>query len=147
MVKVVTNGVFDILHVGHIRLLQHCKSLGDYLTVLVNTDDSAVRLKGANRPINPLHERVEVLQALECVDEVIPFGSAVEGDSPRFMVAQLQPDIYVKGGDYKKEQLRTTPYVEAYGGRVEIFPFVEEKSTTDIIERVISRGVTPIPNS
>lgn len=141
MRKVLTNGIFDILHVGHIRLLQYCKSLGDYLTVLINTDDSVMRLKGEKRPINPLHERVEVLQALKCVDEVIPFGCAAEEDSPRFMVAQLQPDVYVKGGDYKKEQLRTTPIVEAYGGEVRVFPFVEGKSTTDIIERVVGYGV------
>jgi rfaE bifunctional protein nucleotidyltransferase chain/domain len=147
MKKVLTNGIFDILHIGHIRLLQHCKSLGDHLTVLVNTDDSVMRLKGETRPINPLHERVEMLHALECVDEVLPFGMECEGDSPRFMVAELQPDIYVKGGDYKKQQLRTTPVVEAYGGEVVIFPLVEGKSTTDIIERVVGYGVVTSPNS
>jgi len=147
MKKVLTNGIFDILHIGHIRLLQYCKSLGDHLTVLVNTDASVVRLKGKTRPINPLHERVEVLNALECVDEVIPFGMECEDDSPRFMVAELKPDVYVKGGDYKKGQLRTTPVVEAYGGEVVIFPLVEEKTTTDIIERVVGYGVVTSPNS
>lgn len=142
MTTVLTNGVFDILHIGHIGLFEFCKSLGDWFIVLVNTDQSARRLKGEHRPINCLDDRIAMLEAITFVDEVFCFAE----DSPLYKVDEIRPDIYVKGGDYTKEQLKTTPYVEAYGGEVVIYPFVEGKSTTDIIERVVGYAVSGDPS-
>ncbi len=132
---VFTNGCFDILHAGHVSYLQRAKALGDILIIGVNSDNSIRRLKGSTRPINPLEDRIQVLAALGCVDHLIAF----EEDSPSHLIRQLRPDIYVKGGDYTKETLPETPVVEEYGGVIEFLPFVENRSTTKIIER-ISQG-------
>lgn len=131
---VFTNGCFDILHRGHVTLLNRAKGLGDLLVVGVNSDDSVRRLKGPARPINALDDRVKVLAALSYVDYVIPF----DDDSPRELIRAVRPDIYVKGGDYTRETLPEAPLVESLGGAVCILPFVEERSTSGIIARIRS---------
>ena len=129
---VFTNGCFDILHRGHVTYLSRAKTLGDVLVVGLNSDDSVRRLKGEGRPINALEDRMRVLAALSCVDYIVPF----EEDTPEHLLEMARPDIFVKGGDYTRERLPEAPLVERLGGRVEILPFVEERSTTSIIERI-----------
>jgi len=129
---VFTNGVFDILHVGHVRYLTEARALGDALVVAVNSDDSTRELKGANRPINSESDRVEVLAALEAVTYVTVFSEL----SPRALIAALLPDVLVKGGDYALDQIHGREEVEAAGGRVVSLPFVEGASTSGIIERM-----------
>ena len=130
---VATNGCFDILHPGHIRYLQQAKTLGDRLVVLVNSDASVQRLKGPERPVNPLAHRMEMLAALECVDWVIPF----EEDTPRETIAQIIPDILVKGGDYTDiGSIAGHDCVLAHGGEVKILSFIEGHSTTAIIQTI-----------
>ena len=121
---VFTNGCFDILHRGHIELLQYCKSLG-HVTVGLNSDDSIRRLKGLDRPINKQDDRRLLLLALRCVDDVIIF----DDDTPLTLIQSLVPDVIVKGGDYLMEN------VVGYGiADVEIFKFVEGYSTTAILD-------------
>ncbi|MBI2909918.1 MAG: D-glycero-beta-D-manno-heptose 1-phosphate adenylyltransferase [Chloroflexi bacterium] len=137
-VVVFTNGLFDLLHLGHIRYLQEARAEGDVLVVGLNSDASARELKGPRRPILPEGERAEVLAALECVDYVIIFG---ERTAER-LVATLQPDIYVKGGDYAPDggtDLPEARIVAGYGGRTAIVPVVPGCSTTGIIERILER--------
>jgi D-beta-D-heptose 7-phosphate kinase / D-beta-D-heptose 1-phosphate adenosyltransferase len=129
---VFTNGCFDILHRGHVTLLNRAKGLGDVLIVGVNSDASVRRLKGATRPINSLDDRVKVLAALSYVDYVTTFDT----DSPRELISEIRPDIYVKGGDYTRETLPETNLVESLGGAVCILPFVEDRSTTNLIARI-----------
>ena len=129
---VFTNGCFDILHIGHIRYLEQAKVLGDKLIVGVNGDESVRRLKGPGRPINTVSDRVEMLKALECVDEVIVFDE----DTPYALIDRLKPDILVKGGDYTIDEVVGRDIVESYGGHVEIIPFVKDRSTTSVIERI-----------
>lgn len=129
---VFTNGCFDILHRGHVTLLNRAKGLGELLVVGVNSDASVRRLKGANRPINSLDDRVKVLAALSYVDYVTTF----DADSPRELISEVRPDIYVKGGDYTRETLPETGLVESLGGAVCILPFVEDRSTTSLIARI-----------
>ena len=129
---VFTNGCFDILHRGHITYLSRAKALGDILVVGVNSDASVRRLKGSDRPINPLEDRVEVLGALSCVDRTVAF----DDDTPIELVRAIRPDLYVKGGDYVREELPEADVVEAQGGEVRILPFIEDRSTTGVIERI-----------
>ena len=129
---VFTNGCFDILHAGHVSYLNRAKALGDILIIGVNSDDSIRRIKGANRPINPLQDRIQVLGGLGCVDYLVAFDE----NTPIDLIRLVQPDVYVKGGDYTKETLPEAPVVEQYGGIVELLPFVENRSTTRIIERI-----------
>lgn len=131
---VFTNGCFDILHFGHVRLLQQARAFGDRLVVGLNRDESVRRLKGSSRPINGLAERAAVLLALEAVDWVIPFGEAHD-DTPLALIQQLAPDVLVKGGDYTVGTIVGAPEVSAAGGRVEIIPLEESFSTTAIIAR------------
>ena len=133
---VFTNGCFDILHVGHVRYLAAARRLGDALLVAVNSDRSVRALKGAGRPVMNEGERAELLAALAAVDFVTVFDE----ESPRKLIAELLPDILVKGGDYALEEIHGREEVEAAGGRVLALPFVEGASTTGIIERV--RAVT-----
>ena len=133
---VFTNGCFDILHRGHVTLLNRAKGLGDVLIVGVNSDESVRRLKGQERPINSLEDRLKVLAALSYVDHVIPFDE----DTPASIIEAVRPDILVKGGDYSRETLPETALVERLGGAVCILPFIEERSTTDIIERIRGAG-------
>jgi D-beta-D-heptose 7-phosphate kinase/D-beta-D-heptose 1-phosphate adenosyltransferase len=129
---VFTNGVFDILHVGHVRYLQAARALGDALVVAVNSDNSARELKGAGRPLTNENDRAEILAALACVDYVTMFDEL----SPRSLIAELLPDVLVKGGDYALDQIHGREEVEAAGGRVLSLPFVEGFSTSTIIERM-----------
>jgi rfaE bifunctional protein nucleotidyltransferase chain/domain len=133
---VFTNGCFDILHVGHVRYLAAARSLGDALLVAINSDASVRELKGAGRPVMNESERAEMLAALAAVNYVTVF----EENSPRRLIAEVLPDVLVKGGDYRPEEIHGREEVEAAGGRVLALPFVEGASTTSIIERV--RAVT-----
>jgi D-beta-D-heptose 7-phosphate kinase/D-beta-D-heptose 1-phosphate adenosyltransferase len=129
---VFTNGVFDILHVGHVRYLAQARALGDALVVAANSDRSVRELKGADRPLTNENERAEILAALGAVDYVTIFDDI----SPRSLIAQLLPDVLVKGGDYALDQIHGREEVEAAGGRVVSLPFVDGASTTEIIDRI-----------
>jgi D-beta-D-heptose 7-phosphate kinase/D-beta-D-heptose 1-phosphate adenosyltransferase len=129
---VFTNGCFDILHVGHVRYLQAARALGEALAVAINSDDSTRQLKGPQRPFVPQAERAEMLAALSCVDYVTVF----EELSPRSLIAALLPDVLVKGGDWALDEIHGREEVEAAGGRVLPLPFVEGKSTTNIVEKI-----------
>ena len=131
---VVTNGCFDILHVGHIRYLQKTKSFADYLIVLLNSDKSVRAIKGDSRPINNENDRAEILCALSCVDYVVLFDE----DSPRNLLDEIKPDVYTKGADYTMETLPEADIMRKNGTRVEFIEFVEGKSTTGIINKMNS---------
>ena len=132
---VMTNGCFDILHAGHVAYLQEAKRLGDRLVVAVNDDASVARLKGASRPVVPLAERMAVLAALECVDWVVPFSE----DTPERLICKVLPDVLVKGGDYRPEQIAGHGCVTRNGGRVEVLQFVPGASTSSIIDAIKRR--------
>lgn len=135
---VVTNGCFDILHPGHVHYLQEARKLGDRLIVLVNSNESVRRLKGPERPINDLSDRMAMLAALECVDWVIAF----DGDTPREEICRIRPDVLVKGGDYRHiTDIAGHDCVLDQGGEVKILPFVDGHSTTRLIEAI--RGDRP----
>jgi D-beta-D-heptose 7-phosphate kinase / D-beta-D-heptose 1-phosphate adenosyltransferase len=136
---VFTNGCFDILHRGHITYLNRAKNPGDILVVGVNSDASVLRLKGPERPINCLEDRVQVLAALTCVD----YLAAFDGDTASDLIRVVRPDVFVKGGDYTKERLPEAPVVEALGGTVRILPFLDNRSTSAIIERIKRKQVVP----
>ncbi|MFN2531043.1 MAG: D-glycero-beta-D-manno-heptose 1-phosphate adenylyltransferase [Pyrinomonadaceae bacterium] len=129
---VFTNGVFDLLHVGHVRYLRQARSLGDALVVAVNSDESVRQLKGDGRPIIGEQERAEILAALRVVDYVVIFDDL----SPRSVITQLLPDVLVKGGDYQLDQIHGREEVEAVGGEVVSLPFVEGASTSQLLERM-----------
>lgn len=129
---VMTNGCFDILHAGHVAYLEEAKQRGDRLLVAVNDDDSVTRLKGAGRPINALADRMAVLAGLAAVDWVVPFGE----DTPEALVGEVLPDVLVKGGDYRPENIAGARAVLANGGTVEVLSFREGRSTTAIVEAV-----------
>lgn len=132
---VFTNGCFDLLHLGHVRYLEQARSLGDALVVGVNTDASAKRLnKGWGRPITPENDRAAVVAALACVDQVVLFGE----ETPLELITALQPDILVKGGDYKLKDIVGREVVLARGGRVHALPFFKGYSTTDLLHRIRS---------
>jgi rfaE bifunctional protein nucleotidyltransferase chain/domain len=132
---VFTNGCFDLLHVGHARYLQQARALGDALVVGVNTDASVRRLKGEGRPIVPEEERAELIAALACVDYVTLFGEP----TPEALLAHLRPDLHVKGGDYREEDLPESPLVRGWGGQVVILPLTPGRSTTQLIEAAEGR--------
>ena len=129
---VTTNGVFDLLHVGHVRYLQQAQKLGDVLVVGVNSDACTRRLKGDSRPLVPQAERMEVLAALACVDYVTLFDES----TPEALLAVLQPHIHVKGGDYDIERMPETPVVRRHGGQVIAISFVAGHSTSRLVERM-----------
>jgi D-beta-D-heptose 7-phosphate kinase/D-beta-D-heptose 1-phosphate adenosyltransferase len=129
---VFTNGCFDVLHSGHVSLLEQAAAFGDFLVVGINDDASVSRLKGPSRPVNNEQERARVLGALGCVGAVVVFPQ----DTPVELIKSIKPDIHVKGGDYTKDKMIETPVVEGYGGRVEIIKLVEGKSTTGTIARM-----------
>jgi D-beta-D-heptose 7-phosphate kinase/D-beta-D-heptose 1-phosphate adenosyltransferase len=131
---VFTNGVFDLLHPGHVRYLQDARSLGDVLIVGLNADASVRRNKGPSRPINPQNERAEVLAALAAVDAVVVFDE----DTPAAIIALVQPDVLVKGADWPADQIVGRDTVEARGGQVVRVPVEPGYSTTTIVERVRS---------
>ena len=129
---VFTNGVFDLLHVGHVRYLAQARALGDVLVVAVNSDRSVRELKGSDRPVFHENERAEILAALRNVDYVVIFDNV----SPRSLISQLLPDVLVKGGDYRIDEIHGREEVEAAGGRVIPLPFVDGASTTSLIQRM-----------
>jgi len=132
---VFTNGVFDILHAGHVRYLKAASKLGDLLVVGVNSDASTRRIKGPKRPIVPCRERAEMLASLRCVDWVVPFGE----DTPGKLILKLRPDILVKGADWAKGKIVGGDFVEAHGGKVVRMPLLKGRSTTNIIRRIAQR--------
>jgi D-beta-D-heptose 7-phosphate kinase/D-beta-D-heptose 1-phosphate adenosyltransferase len=129
---VFTNGVFDLLHVGHVRYLAEARALGDLLLVAINSDRTVRELKGEGRPITNENERTEILAALRQVDYVTIFDDI----SPRALIAKLLPDVLVKGGDYNLDEIHGREEVETAGGRVVSLPFIEGASTSAIIERM-----------
>lgn len=128
---VFTNGCFDVLHRGHVEYLESARGLGDLLVVGLNTDDSVRRLKGPSRPVNPEDDRAYVLAGLAAVDYVTFFAE----DTPRDLIVALLPDVLVKGGDYRKEDIVGGAEVEAAGGEVVVAPLVPGRSTTAILQR------------
>jgi D-beta-D-heptose 7-phosphate kinase/D-beta-D-heptose 1-phosphate adenosyltransferase len=134
---VFTNGVFDLLHPGHVRYLVQARRLGDLLIVGLNGDDSVRRNKGPDRPITPEHERAEILAALDCVDAVVIFHE----DTPAEIVRLVQPDVLVKGADWPADQIVGRDTVEARGGRVVLIPTEEGHSTTSIVDRIRTHRV------
>ena len=129
---VTTNGIFDILHIGHIKYLQEAKKLGDLLIVALNSDVSTRKLKGNSRPINAENDRAEVVAALGCVDYVTIFNE----DNPIKILSILKPSIHVKGGDYDISKIVEKDVVEKNGGKIVLIPMVKGYSTTKIIERM-----------
>lgn len=131
---VFTNGCFDLIHVGHVRILQEAKRSGDILIVGLNSDSSVRALKGALRPFVPEEERAEVVAALESVDFVVIFNEL----DPLHVITELQPDVLVKGGDWSVDTIVGKDVVERGGGKVISLPFVEGVSTTTIINRILT---------
>ena len=129
---VFTNGCFDILHIGHINYLREAKNKGDALIIGLNNDASVKKIKGQGRPIIPQNERAEILAALEFVDFVTIF----EEETPLNLIKEIKPDVLVKGGDWKKEEVVGSDFVESYGGKTVLIPLVEGKSTSLIIEKI-----------
>jgi rfaE bifunctional protein nucleotidyltransferase chain/domain len=141
---VLTNGCFDLLHVGHVRYLRQARALGDALAVGLNSDRSARRLKGPSRPVVNEDERAEMLSALESVDYVVIFDE----DTAEGLVDEIRPAVYVKGGDYSTDpaDARFPPeghVVSAYGGSVHVVPYVPGRSTTELIERLCAGKCDP----
>ena len=132
---VFTNGCFDLIHPGHIHLLNRASQLGDILVVALNTDSSVRKLKGPGRPIFPLKERAEIVSSLECVDYVVSFA---EG-TPARIIEKVVPDVLVKGGDWKLGTIVGRETVERGGGKVVTVALKKGKSTTVLIERIINR--------
>ncbi|WP_040781451.1 D-glycero-beta-D-manno-heptose 1-phosphate adenylyltransferase [Nocardia pneumoniae] len=136
---VFTNGCFDVLHAGHVAYLNEAKRLGDILVVAVNSDAGVRKLKGPDRPVNAAADRCAVLAALSCVDHVTIFDE----DTPAGLLRATQPDLYVKGGDYRVDTLPETPIVRAYGGEVRVLSYLEDRSTSAMIERIRDRVSAP----
>lgn len=130
---VFTNGCFDILHAGHVSYLNEARLMGDILVVGLNSDDSIRRIKGDKRPINDEKDRSIVLRGLDCVDYVVVF----EDDTPYEIIKELQPDVLVKGADYKHKEIVGRDLVESNGGRVMLIPFIDGKSTSNIVEKIV----------
>ncbi len=129
---ITTNGCFDVLHLGHLRYLQAAREVGDLLVVCVNSDSSVRSLKGANRPLVPESERTELLAGLECVDYVTVFSDV----DAKIVLSQLKPDIHIKGGDYKIDEVIEREVVEANGGKVLVGLNLPGKSTTNLIKTI-----------
>jgi rfaE bifunctional protein nucleotidyltransferase chain/domain len=129
-----TNGCFDILHVGHIRYLMEAKKTADILVLALNTDSSIRTIKGEKRPLVPEDERAEVLSALECIDFITLFSEL----TPLEVICSLRPDILIKGGDWPEDKVIGRDEIKQWGGHVTIIPEVAGKSTTNIVEKIIS---------
>jgi D-beta-D-heptose 7-phosphate kinase/D-beta-D-heptose 1-phosphate adenosyltransferase len=132
---VFTNGCFDLLHVGHVKYLQKARQLGDLLVLGLNSDASIRRLKGPKRPLIDQEERAHILAALDCIDYVVIFDE----DTPLELISALRPHVLVKGGDYTPEGVVGKEIVESYGGRVELIRFVDGRSTTSIVEKILQQ--------
>jgi rfaE bifunctional protein nucleotidyltransferase chain/domain len=135
---VATGGCFDLLHVGHVRTLEAARRLGDCLVVCLNSDGSVRRLKGPGRPLVGEHDRAAVLRALRCVDAVLVF----DDDTPAQALGRLRPDIWVKGGDYRRADMPETEVVEHWGGSVVLLPYLDGHSTTHLIQEATIRAIT-----
>jgi len=133
---VFTNGCFDLIHKGHVSYLEAARKKGDRLVVALNADESVRKLKGADRPLNKLEDRLEVMAALECVDYVTWF----EEDTPLSIILQLKPNVIVKGGDWKPDQIVGAREVLASGGKVYSLPYIEGKSTSALIQKAREIG-------
>ena len=133
---VMTNGCFDIIHPGHIAYLREARALGDRLIVAVNSDDSVRRLKGPERPVNSLQDRMDVLAGIDGVDWVVPFTE----DTPQRLIGRILPDILVKGGDYRPEDIAGYKEVTEHGGEVKVLCFKDSCSTTKIINKIEELG-------
>ena len=129
---VFTNGCFDLLHAGHVAYLEKTKSFGDLLVLALNDDASVGRLKGPQRPLCSLEDRITVMAALRCIDVVTCFGE----DTPLELIQTIMPDVLVKGGDYSIETIVGAQEVLDNGGNVEVVPYVEGKSTTELIDKI-----------
>ncbi len=129
---VFTNGCFDVLHAGHVHLLNSAKRMGDILLIGLNSDHSVKRLKGASRPINKEYDRALLLASMEAVDAVVLFKE----DTPQNLIEKLLPDVLVKGGDYKEDEIVGAEMVRRHGGEVRIIPFREGYSSTAIIKKL-----------
>jgi len=136
---VFTNGVFDLIHPGHLDSLRRCRAEGDVLIVALNDDESVTRLKGAGRPILPLVQRQRLVAALECVDAVVSFPE----ERPAALVEAIAPDVLAKGGDYKPEEIAGHDFVLARGGRVLSLPLLPGISTSGLVERIKERFAGP----
>ena len=132
---VFTNGCFDLLHVGHVRLLKDARSLGDRLVVAINSDQSIRKIKGNKRPIVPQAERAEVIASLESVDFVTIFDEP----DPYNVIAELEPDFLVKGGDWGEDKIIGSDIVQKRGGEVVRIPFIEGASSSNMVETIIER--------
>ncbi|MBV9272213.1 MAG: adenylyltransferase/cytidyltransferase family protein [Candidatus Eremiobacteraeota bacterium] len=132
---VFTNGVFDVVHAGHVQYLAWARSQGDALLLGLNTDHSVRRIKGDQRPIVPFEERAAVLSALRSVDCIVPFGER----TPEVLLDRIRPDVHVKSAQYREEELPERDVVLAHGGVIKLAPHVEGRSTTDIIATILSR--------
>ncbi|MBL7558098.1 MAG: D-glycero-beta-D-manno-heptose 1-phosphate adenylyltransferase [Bdellovibrionaceae bacterium] len=129
---VFTNGCFDLLHIGHVKYLKEAKSKGDFLVVGINADASVKRLKGPSRPIQNETDRSEILAALESVDATVIFTE----DTPENLIKMVHPDVLVKGGDWKINQIVGGEFVQSYGGQVLSLMFIDGKSTTSIVSKI-----------
>lgn len=132
---VFTNGCFDLLHRGHVHLFREAKAQGDVLIVAVNDDDSVRKLKGPQRPVFPLEERLEILEALGDVDFLVSFSD----DTPLRLIKVLLPDVLVKGGDWTPEEVVGRTEVETAGGRVVIVPYLPGRSSSEIIQKILDK--------
>jgi rfaE bifunctional protein nucleotidyltransferase chain/domain len=132
---VFTNGCFDLLHRGHIHLFREAKELGDILVVALNDDASVRRIKGSSRPIFPLQERLEILEAVTSIDALISFPES----NPRNIIAAVLPDVLVKGGDWKLDEVVGRDEVEQAGGKTVVIPYLAHQSSSEIIERIVRR--------
>jgi len=131
---VFTNGCFEILHPGHIKLLEEAKNYGDILVVGINSDESVKRIKGEKKLIFDEKSRVKIISALECVDYVTLFNE----NTPENLIKIIKPHIHIKGGDYKEEDLPEAKIVKEYGGKIIILPLLEGFSTTQIIQKILT---------
>jgi rfaE bifunctional protein nucleotidyltransferase chain/domain len=130
---VATGGCFDVLHAGHVAMLQAARSLGDCLIVCLNSDESVRRLKGEGRPVVGQHDRADVLRALACVDAVVVF----EEDTPDRILRELQPDLWAKGGDYSEDSLPEAAVLAEWGGQAVVLPYLEGRSTTTLLRSAV----------
>ena len=133
---VFTNGCFDILHRGHVHVLRQAKAAGDLLIVALNSDRSVQEIKGANRPVLPETDRIELIGAMEMVDYVIIFDEP----DPYKLIAAIKPDVLAKGGDWSAEKIVGADVVEQAGGRIEVIPYLKGFSTSEIIERILNKN-------
>jgi len=130
---VMTNGCFDLLHAGHIHLFRKAKKYGDVLIVALNDDASIARIKGPNRPIFKLNERLEILEAVETIDFLVSFKE----ETPKKLISLILPDVLIKGGDWGEDEIVGREEVESSGGEVVVVPYLPGSSTTEIIEKVL----------